>query len=277
MSEDTMDKELHRAADPTPPPRPTATRTHLLQDYGVYAALLLLVLYNLVFTENFASVTNLNTQLVQVTPTLIAALGMALVIGTEGVDLSVGSVMALAAALLPLYLGYGLFPAVLVALLGGALCGLFSGTLVSVFGIQPIVATLALLVGGRGLALVFADGQLKDIRNSTLLRIGSDKVVGIPIVVVIAVVLVLGIHPPVKVREASTETRQERREGYREVLKDWRYTVLSLLNVLVLLEATIFTVGVPLWVVQHTSAPSAATGTTERLNLALSSTRKAFR
>jgi ribose/xylose/arabinose/galactoside ABC-type transport system permease subunit len=171
--------------------RPDRQPSRLLQDYGVYAALILLVLYNLVFTGNFASVTNLNTQLVQVTPTLIAALGMALVIGTEGVDLSVGSVMALAAALLPLYLGYGLAPALLIALLGGALCGLFSGTLVAVAGIQPIVATLALLVGGRGLALVLADGQLKDIRNQTLLQIGSDKIVGIPIVVVIAAVLTL--------------------------------------------------------------------------------------
>ncbi|MEV4319772.1 ABC transporter permease [Actinocrispum sp. NPDC049592] len=171
---------------------PTKRRNaRLLQDYGVYGALLLLVVYNLIFTENFASLTNINTQLVQVTPTLIAALGMALVIGTEGVDLSVGSVMALAAALLPLYLGYGLVPGLLIALLGGALCGLFSGTLVAVAGIQPIVATLALLVGGRGLALVFADGQLKDIHNKTLLEMGSGKVLGIPIVVLIALVLTL--------------------------------------------------------------------------------------
>jgi ribose/xylose/arabinose/galactoside ABC-type transport system permease subunit len=178
--------------DPTPdPPAPPATgapagRGRLLQEYGVYAALVLLVGYNLVFTENFASLGNLNTQLVQVTPVLIAALGMALVIGTEGVDLSVGSVMALAAALLPLYLGYGLVPALVMALLGGVLCGLFSGTLVAVVGIQPIVATLALLVGGRGLALVLADGQLKDIRNPTLLELGDGDVAGVPIVVLIA-------------------------------------------------------------------------------------------
>lgn len=169
--------------------QPPATRR--LRDYGVYAALGILILYNLVFTENFATLTNLNTQLVQVTPILIAALGMALVIGTEGVDLSVGSVMALAAALLPLYLGYGLMPAIVVALLGGALCGLFSGTLVAVVGIQPIVATLALLVGGRGLALVLADGRLKDIRNPVLLDMGSGSVLGIPIVVLIAACLTL--------------------------------------------------------------------------------------
>jgi galactofuranose transport system permease protein len=151
----------------------------------------ILVLYNLAFTENFATLANLNTQLVQVTPILIAALGMALVIGTEGVDLSVGSVMALSAALLPLYLGYGLMPAILVALLGGALCGIFSGTLVAVVGIQPIVATLALLVGGRGLALVLADGRLKDIRNPMMLELGSGSVLGIPIVVLIAAGLTL--------------------------------------------------------------------------------------
>ena len=157
-----------------------------LRDNGGYAAIALLVLYNTIFTENFATVANLNTQLVQVAPILIVALGMALVIGTEGVDLSVGSVMAVAAALLPLYLGYGLLPALAMALLGGALCGLFSGTLVAVVGIQPIVATLALLVGGRGLALVIAHGQLKDIRNGTLLEVGAGKVIGIPIVVLIA-------------------------------------------------------------------------------------------
>jgi ribose/xylose/arabinose/galactoside ABC-type transport system permease subunit len=105
------------------------------------------------------------------------------------VDLSVGSVMAIAAAILPLYLGYGLLPAIGLGLVAGALCGLVNGTLVAVVGIQPIVATLALLVGGRGLALVFADGQLKDIRNQELLDLGSGKALGVPYVVLIAIVL----------------------------------------------------------------------------------------
>jgi galactofuranose transport system permease protein len=160
-----------------------------LRDNGVYAAIVVLLAYNFAFTDNFATVANLNTQLVQVAPILIVALGMALVIGTEGVDLSVGSVMAIAAAILPLYLGYGLLPSILLALVVGALCGLVNGTLVAVVGIQPIVATLALLVGGRGLALVFADGQLKDIRNRDLLNLGAGKALGVPYVVLIAIVL----------------------------------------------------------------------------------------
>src|SRR2546430_17422660 len=84
--------------------------TRYLQDYGVYAAVVALLLFNAVFTDNFLAVGNLRTQLVQVAPVVIVALGMALVIGTEGVDLSVGSVMALAAAILPLHLGYGFLP-----------------------------------------------------------------------------------------------------------------------------------------------------------------------
>jgi ribose transport system permease protein len=160
-----------------------------LRDNGVYAAIVLLLVYNFAFTENFASLANLDTQLVQVAPILIVALGMALVIGTEGVDLSVGSVMAIAAAILPLYLGYGVAAAIGLALVAGALCGLLNGTLVAVVGIQPIVATLALLVGGRGLALVFANGQLKDIRNDDLLDLGAGALAGIPLVVWIAAAL----------------------------------------------------------------------------------------
>jgi ribose transport system permease protein len=167
--------------------RPRATRR--LQDYGVYGAVVVLVVFNLTFTANFLSAANLRTQLVQAAPVGIVALGMALVIGTEGVDLSVGSLMALAAALIPLYLGYGAFPATLVALVVGLLAGTFSGFLVAKVGVQPIVATLALLVGGRGLALVIAGGQLKDVRDPSFLALGNGDVLAVPIGVLVAAVL----------------------------------------------------------------------------------------
>jgi ribose transport system permease protein len=162
-----------------------------LQDYGVYAAIGVLIVVNAAITPHFLTTENLRTQLVQVAPIVIVSLGMALVIGTEGVDLSVGSVMALAAALLPLYLGYGVLPALVVALLGGAAVGLVNGSLVAFADVQPIVATLALFVGGRGIALVVADGRLKDIRNQDLLDLGSSSIAGIPLPVVVAFVLVV--------------------------------------------------------------------------------------
>jgi len=166
-------------------------RRTAIRDYGVYLALLVLIVVNVVITPNFLTGDNLRTQLVQVVPTLVVALGMALVIGTEGIDLSVGSVMAIAAALLPLYLGYGVVASILVCLLAGALAGLLSGSLVTFAGVQPIVATLALLVGGRGLALVIANGQLKQIYNPDLLALGSSSVIGIPLTVLVALALVI--------------------------------------------------------------------------------------
>jgi ribose/xylose/arabinose/galactoside ABC-type transport system permease subunit len=169
----------------------TLFRRTAIRDYGVYLALLVLVVVNVVITPNFLTGDNLRTQLVQVVPTLVVALGMALVIGTEGIDLSVGSVMAIAAALLPLYLGYGVVASILVCLLAGALAGLLNGSLVTFAGVQPIVATLALLVGGRGLALVIANGQLKQLYNPDLLALGSSSVIGIPLTVLVALVLVI--------------------------------------------------------------------------------------
>jgi len=161
-----------------------------MQDYGVYVALVAILVVNLFLTDNFVTVANLRTQLIQVVPVVIVALGMALVIGTEGIDLSVGSVMALAAALLPLYLGYGLAPALVVALAAGLMVGLVNGWLVAAIGVQPIVATLALLVGGRGLATVVG-GTQKSIYDPTLLAVGANDVLGVPLIVLFAVFLVV--------------------------------------------------------------------------------------
>ncbi len=162
---------------------------------GVYVALLAIVAFNVVFTPRFATVDNVRLQFVQVVPVAIVAIGMALVIGTRGIDLSVGSVMAISSALLPLYLGYGPVVAIPIALIGGVLVGLVNGSLVAFFGIQPIVATLGLLVGARGLALVLAQGRLTEIFDPTLAWIGSGSVGGIPIVtlIVFAVAVVAGI------------------------------------------------------------------------------------
>ncbi len=162
-----------------------------LPQYGVYLAILLLALYNIFFTPYFLTWSNLRIQLIQVAPIVIVALGMALVIGTEGIDLSVGSVMALAAAFIPLYLGYGVVAAIVVSLIAGVVVGLINGVLVARVGLQPIVATLALFVGGRGLAVVISKGQLKDIRDPNLLYLGSGDLLRIPVLVWIAAALVL--------------------------------------------------------------------------------------
>jgi ribose/xylose/arabinose/galactoside ABC-type transport system permease subunit len=172
-------------------PLPTRSASRMLRDYGVYGALVVILLINLFFTDNFFEVDNFRIQLVQVVPVVIVALGMALVIGTEGIDLSVGAVMALAAAIIPLYLGYGVGVALLAALLGGVLVGAINGTIIAFVGVQPIVATLSLMVAGRGVALVISDEQLKSVNDPTLRDFGSERVLGVPYIVLLAAVLAL--------------------------------------------------------------------------------------
>ncbi|MEU6736453.1 ABC transporter permease [Streptomyces physcomitrii] len=162
----------------------------LLQEYGVYLGVLVLLLVNIAFTPHFLSGENFRTQAVQVAPVLVVALGMALAIGTEGVDLSVGSVMALSTSLISLYLGYGVWIALLAALLGGIVVGLANGSLVAFVGVQPIVATLALMVAGRGLALVMLP-QLKQVNDPDMAALGSGDLLGVPYLVLIAAGLAL--------------------------------------------------------------------------------------
>jgi len=168
-----------------------ATVVGWARDHGVYVAFAALVLFNAIFTTNFAPTATLFNLLIQVAPVLIVSLGMALVIGTEGVDLSVGSVMALASAIVPLYLGYGWPVAVIIALVVGTLAGALNGSLVAFVGIQPIIATLALFVGGRGLAQVMVGGQLQIISDPGFVALGRAEVLGIPVPVIVAGVLAL--------------------------------------------------------------------------------------
>jgi simple sugar transport system permease protein len=89
-------------------------------------------------------------------PTAVVALGMAVVIGTKGIDLSVGSVIAIVGAVITwrIHAGdpHGL---ILLSALGvGLLCGLWNGFLVAILDIQPIIATLILMVSGRGIGLM---------------------------------------------------------------------------------------------------------------------------
>ncbi len=87
-------------------------------------------------------------------PTAVVALGMAVVIGTKGIDLSVGAVIAICGAMITWRLHMGDPPLIVLgaALAAALLCGLWNGLLVALLDIQPIVATLILMVSGRGIA-----------------------------------------------------------------------------------------------------------------------------
>jgi simple sugar transport system permease protein len=121
-------------------------------------------------------------------PTLLLGVGMALVIATRGIDLSVGSVMAIAGAVAASSAAHGLpwAMALALALAAGLACGLWNGLLVAVMGIQPIVATLVLMVAGRGIAQLITAGQILTFDEPHLTWLGGGAIVGLPVAVVTA-------------------------------------------------------------------------------------------
>lgn len=160
--------------------------------YGALAALILLLVVNIIFTANFADVDNFRNILVQVAPTMLVAVGMTFVISTGGIDLSVGSIMAIASAVAATSLDYGAGAAIAAGLLTGLLVGALSGSLIAVFKIQPIIITLALLIAGRGIAQVISNGgQLIPFSNPNFEFLGQGDVFGVPFQIIVLIVVIL--------------------------------------------------------------------------------------
>lgn len=121
-------------------------------------------------------------------PLTLLSLGMVLVIATRGIDLSVGAVMAIAGAIAASLADSHSLPLVLVAALGtGLACGLWNGFLVAVLGIQPIIATLILMVAGRGIAQLITQGRIVTFSSPDLVWFGNGAVFGLPAPVIIAI------------------------------------------------------------------------------------------
>ncbi|MCU7726063.1 ABC transporter permease [Actinoplanes sp. KI2] len=165
------------------------------REHGVYIALVLLIVYNVIATPNFVAVDTAQLLFAQVPPVIIVSLGMALVIGTGGVDLSVGSIMAIASAVLAKFVtgGAPIGVAMLAAAAAGLIVGVFNGLVVAIARVQPIVATLGVLVAGRGIALVITGGALVELFVPFFKTVRLGKFLGIPYVMIVAALLAVAV------------------------------------------------------------------------------------
>ncbi|MEO3819836.1 ABC transporter permease [Plantactinospora sp. B24E8] len=187
-----------------------ATLSALLRHRLVWpvGVLVLLIVGNLVFTPSFLSIEvregHLYGSLIDIlrsaAPLALVALGMTLVIATGGIDLSVGSVVAISGAVACWWivglgdqnsLG-GVLGAVALALGLSLLLGAGNGLLVAAVGIQPIIATLILMVAGRGVAQLVTDGQIITVNSGPYEVIGKDYWLTFPVSVLIVAVMVAG-------------------------------------------------------------------------------------
>jgi len=144
-------------------------------------------------------------------PLMLVAIGMTLVIATGGVDLSVGAVIAISAAMGAVLINPALgnvlitndiltknatntpLPLIILAgLAAGTVCGLWNGMLVSRARIQPMVATLILMVAGRGIAQLITNGQIMTIYYTPYFWFGNGYILGLPVAIyIVALVFVL--------------------------------------------------------------------------------------
>lgn len=136
-------------------------------------------------------------------PLMLVAMGMTLVIAVRGLDISVGAVLAIAATVATWTLGHALaaglggpWPlllAVAAALLAALACGLWNGVLVVQAGMQPIIATLVLMVAGRGIAQLISDGQILTVYYAPYAWLGTGFLLGLPVPVWIALLVLAAL------------------------------------------------------------------------------------
>ena len=184
-------------------------------------ALFLMMMVNFWFNHEFFNLRIVNGGLYgslidilnRAAPVMLIAMGMTLVIATRGIDISVGATVAISGAIAASLIGGSLeikdgvqsyvsntpMPlAILAALAVGLLCGLWNGFLVAGVGMQPIIATLILMVAGRGIAQLITGGQIVTIYYEPFFFFGNGFLLGIPfaiyLVAVVAIVLLLLVH-----------------------------------------------------------------------------------
>ena len=177
----------------------TVSAPGFFRRYAALSALIVLLAFNFAVTPHFASWQTLNVNLTQVATIVIVSVGMTLVIATGGIDLSVGSLMAISGALAPLIFlspfgvahpAIGNLIAFIVPIAAVGLLGAFNGWFITRFKVQPIVGTLVMFIAGRGIGQVLTNGNLQVFHNPTFQFIGLGRILGVPFQVIVMLALV---------------------------------------------------------------------------------------
>ena len=181
----------------------TKIKETLLRFQSVIALLLMCIILSLL-TDRFLTAENSWNVMRQISVNLIVSVGMTLVILTAGIDLSVGSVLALCGAITAgmlkfgaeftdanIYIGFTLFGAIIGGVVAGSFLGWFNGIFITRFKVPPFVATLAMLTIARGLTMLWTGGFPVTGFESNMAFIGTGWFLGIPMPVWISAVVVL--------------------------------------------------------------------------------------
>ncbi len=164
-----------------------------LSRYGILIAFMMLIIVMSVLSPAFLKFTNVMNILRQTSINGIVAVGMTFVIILAGIDLSVGSVLALAAVVAASFAHPGEYPVfvpILAGLFTGSLCGFINGLIIAKRRIAPFIVTLGMMTIARGAALVYTNGRPVIELSDSYNKIGGKYVLSIPIPVIIFIIVV---------------------------------------------------------------------------------------
>ena len=157
-------------------------RAHHLRNYGVVVALLAFIAFGAWRYENFLGAYNILSFLRYTSMFALVSLGMAFVIFTDGIDLSVGATAALGSVAAALASGYGLIPGLSAGMLAGLAVGTINGIVITRLKVMPFIATLATMLGAGGTALLLSGNQSVSVSYDTaFVAIGQGDILGFPI------------------------------------------------------------------------------------------------
>ncbi|MCF7481766.1 ABC transporter permease [Vibrio sp. J1-1] len=171
----------------------------MVSKYAIYVVFAFMCIVMSILSPVFLSVANLMNVLTQMASIGLLALGVTIIIITRGIDLSSGSVLAVAAVVSAsmaqtIDWSMRMYPAmpelpiivpIIAALAVGALCGYINGALIAYTGIPPFIATLGMMIVARGAALLYSDGRPVSSLIDSYQWIGQGSVLGIPVPVLI--------------------------------------------------------------------------------------------
>jgi ribose transport system permease protein len=173
---------------------PLSKPTEVLRRFSVFIILLAICLVFALGSADFLTASNLLNVALQTSMIAIVATGMTFTILTAGIDLSVGSLMALCGALaagLAVRQGLGTYGGVGLALLAGLALGGVNGLLIIKGGMPPFVATLAMMAVARGLTLVYTQGRPIAGLEKNFIFWGTGRLLGTPMPVILMVIIAL--------------------------------------------------------------------------------------
>ena len=196
---------MNEAIQDLPSPNKLAQIKHILSKYAIYFVLIVMCITMSILSPVFLTAANLLNVVTQMVSVGLLALGVTIIIITRGIDLSSGSVLAIAAVtsasaaqtldwtmrMYPNMPELPIFIPIIIALSVGAFCGYINGALIAYTGIPPFISTLGMMIVARGAALLYSDGRPVSSLNESYQWIGQGEIFNIPVPIIIFIIMAI--------------------------------------------------------------------------------------